>query len=327
MSNSQTIDKSNQFQQLNKNQSKYRYNSNRTSMSTIDRQLEMFENILNQAMEEQPIDQDNLMLPNNGITNVRSNLNLESISNDQFSMNTMMMVKCNGSIDDNKLRDQLMPNTNQMMIRRKKKKQNHNKKKIKEMKNDQWTPLNDLSTDDDDDEDLEDDEISLDNNNIDKTMVKRNPMPSTYVDSIVDVDIEDFIDGHQYQPPMSTNTNVETINEIFESKPKSIVRQQSNRPSLISTNNGRRVSTKRPAPQPPKRCLPTISMSSTIDESSSTSTSSSKVIDNQNQHDRSTTSSPPAPPLLSGPCFTLSNQLKTLLHNSNRLKTQNYFFY
>lgn len=31
--------------------------------------------------------------------------------------------------------------------------------------------------------------------------------------------------------------------------------------------------------------------------------------------------------LPSGPCFTLSNQLKTLLHNSNRLKSQNYFFY
>jgi len=31
--------------------------------------------------------------------------------------------------------------------------------------------------------------------------------------------------------------------------------------------------------------------------------------------------------LPSGPCFTLSNQLRTLLHNSNRLKSQNYFFY
>lgn len=33
------------------------------------------------------------------------------------------------------------------------------------------------------------------------------------------------------------------------------------------------------------------------------------------------------PQLPSGPCFTLSNQLKTLLHNSNRLKSQNYLFY
>ena len=276
----------------------YNFN-NRNTLSTIDRQLEMFENVLNQASEASYIDQDCLMtnrLMTNGAQLHRSNLSLADQNhfvphkinlhraNDSFDTNIYANIENNVAHDRLQYLKMIGRNGNSICannsnnIKEPKPAQRLSKKQQLKDSNDHfWTPLNDLSSESDD-YDYNDSIVSTGDDEVNCLSSQCQSISDEcdhYVDNIVDIEVEDFIDGHQYQAPMS---------KCKHRSPKLA--------SIINSDDDQGM-----------------------------------MIGNYSQKAQKPRKVDRASKLPTEPCFTLSNQLKTLLHNSNRLKSQNYFFY
>lgn len=276
----------------NSSNSQCQAQNGRSNFSTIDRQLQMFENILNQA-ESQLADHDELTLGHQGESNELHKSN-PSLSEQNYQPNQSDFAHQTNNSNCSQLQylkligrsdNLLCANNDKSKCNRKSERQNRTSECESTPNHNHfnqnglcWTPLNDLSSESDFEDEFEYEEM-LDQN------VEQYEEPSVtelFLENLVDIDVEDF-NFHQFkaEPPVPMPRHQKAT-----AKPES--HQLRNSISDTSPNANR----------------PTLSPQS----QSSTG---------KNSHRQ----------LPSGPCFTLSNQLKTLLHNSNRLKSQNYFFY
>lgn len=137
-----------------------------------------------------------------------------------------------------------------------------------------WTPLNDLSSESEMDDDDQDNNMD----SVHQRHYSKHTQPSSMFDdkhecemveeSIANIDVEDFVNGRLF-------SNNENRLSVLVPKRCRLVEQKQQKSDNLCKHHG--------AIRPNKQ-------------------------------------------LPNEPCFTLSNQLKTLIYNSNRLKNQNYFF-
>lgn len=261
----------------------------RSNFSTIDRQLQMFENILNQA-ESQLADHDELImhLEDNKALH-KSNLSLTDQTNCGEFAQTNVNSSSNNSSQLKYLKligksdNSLSAGNIKMQSKTRKNGQHQHSDYHNQNSGLYWTPLNDLSSESEFEDDFEyDDEL------LNKAIHRPDPVVTELlIDNLVDIEVEDF-NCHQFRAP---EPPVPMPRQHLTVIPAKTAESQHQSSSCKSENNVYKLT------MSPEKQSPITVRKNGI------------------------------PQLPSGPCFTLSNQLKTLLHNSNRLKSQNYLFY